>query len=71
MKRFALPDRRVARRLFQRLAERPPAVEPCRTDKPLVLYGAGNLGALAADMLGRLALPVAYAMDRAPSGDRL
>ncbi len=33
-------------------------------DRPLVLYGAGKLGLLAADLFARLDIPVTYALDR-------
>ncbi len=66
MKQFQLPDRTAAVRLMRNLASRVPEVGPQAVDRPLVFYGAGNLGRLAAQLLDTLGIPVAYAVDRAP-----
>ncbi|WP_305906544.1 FkbM family methyltransferase [Methylomarinum sp. Ch1-1] len=44
-------------------------LRPCPVDRPLVLYGAGNLGQLAADLFARLDIDVVYAVDRQPPSD--
>lgn len=71
MSRQELPDRAGALRILADLADRQPLVGPQAVDRPLVLYGAGNLGRLAAGMLAHLDIPVAYAIDRAPPEDEL
>jgi len=71
MKSFPVPDPRQAGRLLEQLLERPAIVTPRRVDRPLVLYGAGKMGHLAAELLQKLDIPVAYAIDRSPPPDRL
>ncbi|WP_152555708.1 FkbM family methyltransferase [Methylomarinum vadi] len=44
-------------------------LKPCPVDRPLVLYGAGNLGQLAADLFARLDIDVVYAVDRQPRSE--
>lgn len=68
---MALPDRARARVLLDELAAHPPRVGPQPVDRPLVLYGAGKLGRLAAELLAFLDIPVAYAIDRSPPADGL
>lgn len=68
---LALPDRVSALGLLQGLTDRAPTVGPRRVDKPLILYGAGNLGRLAAELLALLGIPVAYAIDCSPPADGL
>lgn len=40
--------------------------EPPKVDKPLVLYGAGNLGRLAKEYLTRVGIPVSFVVDQNP-----
>ncbi|SMF96418.1 methyltransferase, FkbM family [Methylomagnum ishizawai] len=62
----ALPTPSAALGLLERLPAPPPGLGPCPVDRPLVLYGAGKLGELAADMFAALGIDIAYAVDRAP-----
>jgi hypothetical protein len=67
MNNYALPNSAEAIRLMSELAMRRSEIGPRSVDRPLVLYGAGKLGYLAADLFRRLGIPVAYALDRSPS----
>lgn len=71
MKQLPLPDCNTAVTLLHTLAGRAPKVGPHAVDRPLILYGAGNLGRLAAELLGTLGIEVAYAVDQAPPKDGL
>lgn len=71
MKSFPLPDVSAAHRLLRNLAARIPNVAIHRVEQPLVLYGAGHLGRMAADLLQQLDVPIAYALDRLPPSDGL
>ena len=64
-----LPNTAEAIRLLSESALRQSEVGPRSVDRPLVLYGAGKLGHLAADLFRRLGVPVAYALDRSPTVD--
>ena len=66
-----LPDLKTRERLLRELVGRQSDVSPCKVDRPLVLYGAGSLGVLAADLFERLKIPIAYALDRRPPADGL
>lgn len=66
-----LPNAADAIRLLSELVTRRSEVGPHSIDRPLVLYGAGKLGHLAADLFRRLGIPIAYAMDRSPGISRL
>lgn len=66
-----LPGRDQAQGLLAGLAGRRPEVGPQPADRPLVLYGAGKMGRLAAELMAFLGIPVAYAIDRSPPEDRL
>jgi FkbM family methyltransferase len=52
------------------LLVRPCVRVPGRTDKPLVLYGAGNLGRLAWKFFAHVKRPVAYVVDHDPGPRR-
>lgn len=71
MTALPLPDRPTAARLFDSIATRHPVAPPPPIDKPVVLYGAGNLGRLAAAELANQGVPVAYAIDCNPPLDGL
>ena len=71
MKQLPLPDRNTAVRLLHTLAGRVPEVGPRAVDRPLILYGTGNLGRLAAELLDKLGIEVAYAVDQSPPKDGL
>lgn len=66
-----LPDREGALALLAGLCGRAPTLAAQPVDRPLVLYGAGKLGRLAAELLAFLDIPVAYAIDRSPPADGL
>ena len=63
------PDSAAARALFDALCAGTPAAPPPPPTEPLVLYGAGKLGRMAARMLLSLGCPIACAVDRRPPPD--
>lgn len=63
MRTGSLPDRERARQLLSEIASLPPAAGPRTVDKPLMLYGAGNLGRMAKVLLDRAGIPVAGVVD--------
>lgn len=67
MKTIPLPTGPEAAALLVELASHPSQVPPNPVDGPLVLYGAGRLGRLAAELFRQLDVPVAYALDRSAS----
>ncbi len=71
MSAHALPDARQAVALLEQIAAGTPARRPTLPDGPLVLYGAGKLGAMSAQILIDLGIPIAYAIDRHPPADGL
>lgn len=60
------PDAKTASRLLGDLAVRPVLCGPRKVDKPLVLYGAGNLGKMAKEYFGRLDIHFQYVLDVKP-----
>ena len=60
------PDRKVACQLLREIAKRPASFGPRTVDKPLVLYGAGNLGKMAKEYFGRLGIPLLFVVDANP-----
>ena len=67
MKRFArAPDPAAASALLRDLAARPLPAAPRQIDKPLVLYGAGNLGKMAKAYLERVGVEFLYVVDADP-----
>ncbi len=60
-----------ALRLLDEIASQAPAHRPDVINRPVVLYGAGSLGRLAAEVLASLQIPIAYAVDRSPPTDGL
>ena len=59
-----LPDRSDAVALLAELAAEPCLFAPVPADRPLALYGAGNLGRLARDFLKIAGLECAFVVDR-------
>src|SRR4029079_13212109 len=59
-----LPDRSGAVALLAELATAPCPFAPVLADRPLALYGAGNLGRLARDFLKIAGLECAFVVDR-------
>lgn len=66
MKYAKSPDRKVARKLLHEIAKRPVSFAPRKVDKPLILYGAGNLGKMAKVYFERLEIPVLCVVDANP-----
>jgi FkbM family methyltransferase len=60
------PSRTVARQLLREIAERPVSFTPRKVDKPLILYGAGDLGKMAREYFERLAVPFMFVVDANP-----
>jgi FkbM family methyltransferase len=58
------PSAAQAASLLEELATVPCAYSPATADRPLALYGAGNLGRLARDFLRAVGQDVALAIDR-------
>lgn len=59
-----LPGPIPAAALLAELATAPCAYAPVKADRPLALYGAGNMGLLARDFLGAVGLDVGMVIDR-------
>lgn len=59
----AAPDNRRAGELLGEIVSQPAQCGPRRVDKPLVLYGAGDLGRMAKAYFDRLGIPVACVVD--------
>jgi len=58
-----LPGVTEARKLLQELASEKASCAPRQVDKALILYGAGDLGKMAKEFLGRLEIPFLYVVD--------
>lgn len=58
------PDPARAQSLLAELAAKPCRFAPVSTDRPLALYGAGNLGRLARDFVAAVGRDVAMVIDR-------
>ncbi len=61
------PDRSAAQEMLRTLADRNCAFTPRAVDKPLILYGAGNLGKMAKDYLFHIGIPFQYVVDANPA----
>lgn len=59
-----LPDAAAARQLLGEIAAARVSLSPVRTDQPIALYGAGNLGRMARDFLDAVGRPVDVVIDR-------
>lgn len=63
--RFAeLPTVSEAHNLLERILGADVNLSPRAVDKPLVLYGAGNLGRMAKEYFDRIEIPVAFVVDK-------
>ncbi|MCX9014411.1 MAG: FkbM family methyltransferase [Candidatus Methanoperedens sp.] len=60
------PNRKVARQLLHKIAKRPISFVPRKVDKPLILYGAGNLGKMAKEYFEKLGIPFLFVVDANP-----
>ncbi len=64
MKRFGnAPDASFAKELLTEIAERNIKVGPRKVDRPLALYGAGNLGRMAKEYFERIGIKVECVVD--------
>jgi FkbM family methyltransferase len=63
MRMTRTPGRREAQNLFRQLATSPVTRRPRRIDKPLAIYGAGNLGKMALDFLARVGHLPSFVVD--------
>lgn len=70
MRRELSPDAAMASQLLRGMFSQPTSVAPRTVDKPLVIYGAGNLGRMAKAYFDRLGIPVQFVVDANPSGAR-
>ena len=64
------PDRKVACQLLHEIAKRPVSFVPRKVDKPLILYGAGNLGKMAKEYFEKLGIPILFVVDANPDLQR-
>lgn len=65
-----VPDADVARRLLDEIAVSKVDLHPFRTDAPIALYGAGNLGRMAREFLEAVGRPFDLVIDRNAAGLR-
>lgn len=59
----SLPTKADVLRLLREIAALPAACAPRPADKPLMLYGAGNLGRMARELLDHIGIPVRAVVD--------
>jgi FkbM family methyltransferase len=64
------PDVESAKRMLKDIANMDITCAPRKVDKPLVIYGAGELGRMAKSYFDRLHIPVRYVVDRTPAPHR-
>ena len=57
------PDSDHATQILRRLVQTPITCAPRKVDRPLVLYGAGNLGHMARQYFDRIGVPFEYVVD--------
>ena len=60
------PDTTEAKRLLHEICSKKPAYSPRIVDKPLVLYGAGNLGKMAKEYFQAVGISVLFVVDANP-----
>ncbi len=60
------PDLLQAKALLHEIVSQPTSANPRRVDKPLVLYGAGDMGKMAKSYFDRLEVPVSLVVDANP-----
>lgn len=64
------PDIERAKQILQQLIQKPITCAPRKVDKPLVLYGAGNLGRMAKQYFEKIGIPFKYVVDSNPEPHR-
>ncbi|MCD6321484.1 MAG: FkbM family methyltransferase [Clostridiales bacterium] len=60
------PNRKEAHRILHGIAKKPATFTPRKVDKPLILYGAGNLGKMAKNYFEELGIPFLMVIDAKP-----
>ena len=60
------PNIDSAKQILQQLVQKPITCAPRRVDKPLVLYGAGNLGRMARQYFEQIGISFKYVVDSNP-----
>lgn len=66
MKFACSPNVNLAKQILHELAERPIVLAPRKVDKPLILYGAGNLGKMASSYFEKVGIPFLHILDSNP-----
>lgn len=66
----SLPDAPDSRRILRDLASRQGSSAPRKVNKPLVIYGAGDLGKMAQEFFETLGIPFLYVVDANPDRHR-
>ncbi len=66
MKHAQSPDRKAARLILHEIANKPVSCGPRKVDKPLLLYGAGDLGRMAKGYMDSLDIPFLFVVDASP-----
>lgn len=70
MRHASSPDAATAAQLLREIFRHPLPPGPRTADKPVVLYGAGNLGRMAKNYFSRLGIPIALVVDANPLSPR-
>lgn len=60
------PNRKEARRILSEITGRSATFTPRKVDKPLILYGAGNLGKMAKNYFEELNISFLMVIDAKP-----
>jgi len=61
------PDKATVGKLLKSIVAQNTAIRPAKNNKPLILYGAGNLGKMARDYLNQIGKSFHYVVDVNPS----
>ncbi len=64
------PDSDTAGVLLRDISHKKTLLTPRQIDKPLVLYGAGNLGKMAKEYLDRIGAPLEFVIDKNPDASK-
>lgn len=70
MRHASSPDASRAAHLLREICARAQPPAPRLVDKPVVLYGAGNLGRMAKEYFTRLGIPIRFVVDANPASPR-
>lgn len=66
----SIPDQCTTCKLLHNISKRSISFSPCKVDKPLVLYGAGNLGKMAKEYFDKIGIPFLFVIDTNPDSPR-